>query len=93
MSSDHLPRALQLANERAERWKVRYDALKAEIATCSRCGETPVLNRRPHDDIVVCERCMHEMSDEWSATAWDEGFAAGQDSEVYNDSPANPYKN
>ena len=26
------------------------------------------------------------------AEAWDEGYDAGRDSEVYNDSPANPYQ-
>lgn len=32
-----------------------------EVNPCSRCGRTKVYNPRPHDDIVVCEPCMHQM--------------------------------
>lgn len=53
-----------------------HDAVRAAlpgVATCSRCGITPVINPRPHDDIVVCEKCMHEVAEDLLADAWDEG--------------------
>lgn len=49
----------------------------AKIRPCSRCGITEVVNPKPHDDIVVCEKCMHQMWDEdvrqRMAEAWDAG--------------------
>lgn len=29
----------------------------AEVEPCNRCGQSLVINPKPHEDIVVCEQC------------------------------------